>query len=241
MIIGDVYELEKLRDGMWSIEEDGVRSFLLEGEREALLVDTGYGTGDILKAVRSLTEKPVFVVNTHADIDHLGCNALFERVYMHPAEFARYYEEAIPKTAPLPIFEGDIIDLGAFRLEVILTPGHTPGSIMLLERERRFLIAGDSVQCGNIYMFGSGRSMPAYIASLIMLEKKYVSAFDTVYASHDATEVPPDVIPMLIAAATDVVEGRVQGGMPPAYLLEDPLPCMLYSCGGVGFLYQPKD
>ena len=64
----------------------------------------------------------------------------------------------------LPAFEGDIIDLGERKLEVIHVPGHTPGSITLLDREERCLIGGDPVQIdGEIYMFGLHRDMEAYV------------------------------------------------------------------------------
>ncbi len=59
------------------------------------------------------------------------------------------------------LWEGTVIDLGFWKFEVILTPGHTPGSIMLLDREKRLLISGDTIQAGDIYMFGPGRNLPA--------------------------------------------------------------------------------
>lgn len=236
--MNEAYRLIKLREGMWSIEDKGVRCFLLEGAQEAVLVDTGFGTGDILAAVRSVTDKPVFVVITHADSDHIGCNAQFERVYMHPADYDRYYTKTTPKTVPLPLFEGDVIDLGAFRLEVILTPGHTPGSIMLLEREKRFLIAGDIIQNGKIHMHGPGRNLHAYIASLAMLEKKYAALLDLIYASHADAQQTPDLIPALIAAAADVAGGRVQGEAPTFPLPKGSPPCKFYDCGVAGFLYD---
>ena len=65
------------------------------------------------------------------------------------------------------MFEGDIIDLGERKLEVVHVPGHTPGSITLLDREERCLIGGDPIQIdGEIYMFGLHRYMEAYVFGL---------------------------------------------------------------------------
>ena len=56
----------------YCIEQDFVRSFLLLGESEALLVDTGLGGGGLRECVEQITKLPVTVVFTHADGDHVG-------------------------------------------------------------------------------------------------------------------------------------------------------------------------
>ena len=45
----------------------------------------------------------------------------------------------------LPLSEHQIFDLGGRSLEVLFTPGHTPGSVVFLDRKNKFLFAGDSV------------------------------------------------------------------------------------------------
>ncbi|QHQ61567.1 hypothetical protein Ana3638_12925 [Anaerocolumna sedimenticola] len=109
-----------------------------------------------------------------------------------------------------PIWEGDIINLGSYRFEVILLPGHTPGSIALLEREKHFLIGGDSIQTGKIYMFGNGRNFEAFRASMKKLQGM-LKDFDTVYASHDALSVPADTVNQLYIGAGRVMEKKVIG------------------------------
>jgi len=230
-----VYKTSKIIDGMWNIEEGKVRAFLIEGETRAMLVDTGFGTGDISAEVKSLTDKPVFVVNTHADRDHIGCNDMFDEVYLHPSEYDRYSRTGSPKKkSPFPVWEGDIIDFGRFSFEVILIPGHTPGSIALLERNRRFLISGDSVQSGDIFMFGEGRNLPAYIESLKKLQK-LSGCFDTVYASHSNISVRADIIPELLEGAIKLMRGEISS----ENLYSPPMgaDCKLYRCPVAGFLY----
>lgn len=93
-----------------------------------MLVDTGFGTLPILDMVRELTNLPVFLVNTHTDKDHTGGNKDFNPVYMHPAEMD-HYKSALPDGCQMehvhPLWEGQILDLGHWKFEVILTPGHT--------------------------------------------------------------------------------------------------------------------
>ncbi len=66
----------------------------------------------------------------------------------------------------MPVEDGDIIELGNRTLEVITIPGHTPGSIAVLDIENRVLYGGDTVQDGKIFMFGVQREFHAYIRSL---------------------------------------------------------------------------
>lgn len=202
----EAYTAYALDDRSWRIEENGVRSFLFLGEKRALLVDTGFGTGDLRACVENLTNLPIILVNTHADRDHIGCNAQFAAAHMHPAEYDRYGAGDVESARPL--WEGDTIDLGNRRFAVILIPGHTPGSIALLDEENRLLISGDSVQTGNIFMFGPGRNLPAYIASLEKL-MDLRDSFDTVYPSHGNFPLSSDILPDLLEGSRRALAGEI--------------------------------
>ena len=111
-------EVIKVCEHFWRIEEDGVRAFLFEGTDRAMLVDTCFGLSPQKEIVQKLTAQPVFVVNTHTDMDHVGNNKAFDTVYMHPAEMD-YYKQRLPEgcrmSAVRPIWEGDVIDLGYWK------------------------------------------------------------------------------------------------------------------------------
>ena len=225
----------KISDHFWIIEENGVRSFLFEGDRKAMLIDTGFGTLQIRELVAGLTSLPVFLVNTHTDKDHTGCNRDFKPVYMHPAEMD-HYKNALPEGCRMenvhPLWEGDIIDLGFWQFEVILTPGHTPGSIMLLERKKRMLISGDSIQDGDIFMFGAGRNMQAFQSSLQKVSA-LANTFDSIWPSHGSYPLTADIIPSILQGAQDMLAGKLLGQEPPR-----PMPCKKYVCDAASFLYQ---
>lgn len=224
------YTTNKIRQGFYSIEQGFVRSFLIEGDKEALLIDTGVGDGNLKEYVEEITKLPVTVIFTHADGDHVGAAGKFERRFMHPCEFD-YYKSKNEKTVPMePIWEGDVIDLGSYCFEVILIPGHTPGSIALLEKEKRFLIGGDSIQIGAIFMFGNGRDFDAYRASMRKLQGR-LEEFDTVYASHNALSMEANTVNLLYTATGKVIENKVYGK--PEERFDGKVKC--YETDGVSF------
>ncbi len=202
-------EIIKINETTWRIEDGMVRMFLLTGTKEALLVDSGVSTLNAKEIAESITNLPVKLINTHADGDHTAGNEAFGEFYMHPREEANYRFRG--KTGNLvPVQQGDVLDLGDRPLEIIDLPGHTPGSIAILDVNNRVLIGGDSIQDGRIFMFGEQRNLSDYIESLTKLSA-YERRFDTVYASHSSPEVSPDLIPKLIAGAKQILAGEAVG------------------------------
>ena len=202
--------MKELFANTWAETDQGARIFLLAGREKALLIDTGM-TGLDLHAITSLhTDLPLQLLNTHADRDHIAGNAQFQEFYMHPSEAAFYRNVQHGSGRLLPVFDGDLIDLGGRTLEIIHLPGHTPGSITVLDWENRCLIGGDPIQeDGNIYMFGDHRNMDAYIAGLERLLAR--GDFDFIYPSHAKEKVSRDVIPELIDGAKDILAGKIPG------------------------------
>lgn len=226
------YTAKLLYEDFYAIEEGGVRMFLVIGQDKAMLVDTGFGTGDLKAFVETLTDKPVFVVTTHGDGDHLGCHHQFEEIHLHPCDIDYISYKGRPVPAIHPLWDGDAISVGQYTFEVLHLPGHTPGSVMLLEKNLRVLIAGDAVQTGSIYMFGAGRCVPAYIHSMEKLSAMR-DAFDTVLPSHSELTVSPDILPALIQGAKDLLNGKLTAEPP----LREGMPCHSYDCGVAKFLY----
>lgn len=204
------YQVIQIDSHTWRIEEPGVRFFLLEGTERALLIDSGMQVRNAREIAEGLTKLPLSLLVTHGDRDHVGSNEEFPVFYMHPAEASNYYNTQGKTGEFLPVWDGEVLDLGDRPLEIIALPGHTPGSIAILDRKARVLIGGDPVQDGQIFMFGVQREMHAYIHSLARLEG-YRDAFDWVYPSHGSFPVSPDLIPALRESAEKVLRGEVQG------------------------------
>lgn len=204
------YQIIQINENTWRIEDGGVRFFLLTGTEKALLIDSGMNVHNARDIAAGLTELPLFLLNTHADRDHIGSNEQFETFYMHPAEEPIYRRSGKPGVI-LPVEDGDVLDLGRRALRIIHLPGHTPGSIAVLDTQNRVLISGDPIQQnGSIFMFGSHRDIEAYIRSLKRLET-LGDQFDEIWPSHADIPISPDVIRQLYEGAQNVLAGKIQG------------------------------
>lgn len=203
-------EVIKINDNTYRIEDGFVRFFLLEGTEKALVVDTGMTTANAREIAQSITKLPIELINTHADPDHVGGNKRFDSFYMSAAEEENFRGQGNGYGKILPVKEGDVIELGGRPVKIIDIPGHTPGSIGILDVNNRVLICGDSVQDGDIFMFGPMRNITKYIASMKHL-KEFAGEFDVVYPSHGTFPVQKDLIDKLINGAEDIVNGKATG------------------------------
>ena len=203
-------EIIQINENTWRIEDDGVRLFLLAGTQKALLIDSGMNLNSAREIASGLTGLPLSLLNTHADRDHIGSNEQFDAFFMHPAEEPVYRRSGKPG-AIIPIREGDSLNLGDRELRIIHLPGHTPGSIAVLDVQNRVLISGDPVQVhGRIFMFGDHRNMKDYISSLEHL-KGFADQFDEIWPSHADIPISPVVIQRLYDGAQAVLDGAIQG------------------------------
>ena len=81
------HKINKLSDHITQITDPtGVYLFLVEGDKEAVLIDTGVGFAGLRETVEGLTDKPLSVILTHMHPDHAGGTAAFEKVWLHPAD-----------------------------------------------------------------------------------------------------------------------------------------------------------
>ena len=146
------FHAEKIAPDTWQVTSSGDFSYLLAGEKEAIAIDTGYGAGNLLEFMQTLTEKPVKnVINTHSHFDHTANNAYFEKAYMAykaiplaTIPYASFQGIDFPTDyVHVGIGEGFEYDLGGRTLEVFDIPDHTEDGIALLDRKQRLLITGD--------------------------------------------------------------------------------------------------
>lgn len=148
------FESELISPGTWRIRTDGDAIYLVEGDNEAIVIDSGYGAGNLRKYCQCLTDKPVYhIVNTHDHFDHTANNAYFEKAYMSEKTvplatipFPSFEGIDFPRNYPIEVVrEGDKIELGNRTLEVFELPDHAVGSIALLDSREKILFAGDEI------------------------------------------------------------------------------------------------
>ena len=124
--------------------------YVVEGNDKALVIDSGSRVRNLDKAVATLTDKPVMLALTHGHGDHAGSVGCFPEVWMHPddKDMIRRYEGEIHD-----LVDGQVIDLGGRQIEVMHTPGHTPGSITFFDKERHYGFSGDAFGSTNLLLF----------------------------------------------------------------------------------------
>ena len=174
----------RLAPGLWQVAGPGIThpwdggAYLITAGHRPGLVDCGSGLGDLdaaLAAVGVLPRDLAVVVGTHGHFDHVGDGARLQArgvpVLVHPGDAkavtagdpvrtcaASLYGTSFPAFTPAPCADGDRIDLGAgVALDVVHTPGHTPGSVCVVVHlfGRRILLAGDTLWGGFSPSIGS--------------------------------------------------------------------------------------
>jgi glyoxylase-like metal-dependent hydrolase (beta-lactamase superfamily II) len=235
------YDVVRFDDGITMIAEPGhhedVKSYLVEGDRDVAILDTGMGVGDFAGLVRSLSSLDPVVLHSHAHFDHIGASSKYQRVYVHESEaddlragypsdrFERWFHPQYMRDIPLPVGfnpatasidgkepsgflnHGDAIDLGSRTLEVFHTPGHSPGGITLFDREAGALFPGDAVYAGPMFSFRVDADPRAYRESLALLATLSHSA-RVVYPSHNAVPMTPETVREMHQAYEEIWAGR---------------------------------
>jgi len=232
------FKTQEIYDGATAISGlIGELAFLIRGREKALLIDTLTGIGSLKAFCRELTDLPLTVVNTHGHVDHVGSNAEFERVYIHPLDMdMMYYQMTVNKKIDflrrivkvddlveesvknndfvkekgfyaIPISEGEYFDLGGKIIEVIHTPGHSRGSVALLDVNKRIVFIGDILCQGVLMCLEHSTSVQEYHEGLKNL-KTYDHRFDRMIWSHNLELVTSAQLDEGIEASRDVLEGR---------------------------------
>ncbi len=152
------YRSKLIAPGTWQIESDGDYSYLLEGDNEALAIDTGYGAGNIRAYLQTLTKKPLrFVANTHYHFDHTANNAYFDAAYMSAGTaekvtipYPSFRGINFPRDYPKVIIgDGYKFQLGNREIEAFIVGNHTVGGTVYLDRRERILFSGDEIMEPN--------------------------------------------------------------------------------------------
>ena len=124
------YNVIPIMDGIWTIEDGTVRMYLVDGGAGALLINTGFGSGDLRELVSTLVKGEITVINTHCHGDHTTGNVQFPGAvfYMGEAD-AEAIRPACPEGAEIRVVhEGDVVSAGTACVTVLEIPGHTPAA-----------------------------------------------------------------------------------------------------------------
>ena len=135
--------------------------------RQAAVVDPGGDVADILDVVRARQLKVEKVLLTHGHIDHVGGVAALAAQLGVPVEGPQreetFWLDQLPEQCrmfgfpPTPVLvpdrwleEGDAVTVGGQTLDVVHTPGHTPGHVCFIHKPSKLALVGDVLFAGSI-------------------------------------------------------------------------------------------
>lgn len=193
--------------------------YLLNGSEHSLLIDTGLGICNIYDKVRELTDKPIITVATHIHWDHIGGHKYFPDFYAHEyelnwlsGEFPLSMEQIkgmVVDRCDLPegydinkyeFFQGkptkvlkgnEVFDIGGRFVQIVHTPGHSPGHMCFLEKERGYLFTGDLVYKDTLFAYYPSTDPVAYLYSI---ERVSVLPVKQVFPAHHTLNIKPEIL-----------------------------------------------
>jgi glyoxylase-like metal-dependent hydrolase (beta-lactamase superfamily II) len=150
----DVFSDNSYETNCWLIAGDG-------GD-DAVVVDPGFSARRVHELLRAAGKSPVAVLATHGHADHVGAAAEFcgddLPLHIHDDDAAAltdpvawgagYARDPIAVKDVRTLSDGDILSFAGFRIDVMHTPGHTPGSVCF--RTDGWVLSGDLVFAGTI-------------------------------------------------------------------------------------------
>ena len=158
---------------LMQVGEIGTNCYLLEDEdtRSAAIIDPGGEARGILGQAKADGVQVKAILLTLSHYDHTGAvRELREAlpgvpVYLHPADAAQLGTAVMPPIGEtLPYQEGDTVPVGNLTVQVLHTPGHTPGGVTL--RVEDVLFTGDTLFQGSMGRTDLGGSYTEIMASL---------------------------------------------------------------------------
>jgi|GEM_PF-242432 len=174
-------------------------SHLIVGDDRAILFDTGLGLLPIRPVVERITDRPVTVLNSHTHFDHVGGNAEFSSILAIDSDYTRasmagfshrriaadFAPDAFcmppPSGVDLDVIhtrpwkasgyveDGEILELGGRRLEILHVPGHAPDATALLDAANGLLFTGDTFYAAELWLVAPETNLDEYDRSITRL------------------------------------------------------------------------
>jgi glyoxylase-like metal-dependent hydrolase (beta-lactamase superfamily II) len=206
--------------------------YYIHGDNSGLLVDTGYGVGDLRSFIDKTFDQPYEVFITHGHADHANGIEQWKEVYLNRLDRDLYYtktaislrrimlKRTVPDIDEYPdtefqrqftgvfkdIEDGMIFDLGNCTVQTIGAPGHTQGMMVLLVKEDRAALFGDA--CGVCtFLFKPESSTVAEYCRTLQKLQSYEDCFDIVLRQHGTCSSPKSITEENLDTAKKIIAG----------------------------------
>ena len=206
--------------------------YYVRGEKSGLLIDTGYGFGDLKAYVDELAGQPYEVVLSHGHLDHANGAGQWESVYMSHKDIDLYRQfadiasrknflsnyvknlDTYSDSLYVPVYDrefldlkdGDTFDLGGVCVETIAAPGHTQGMMTFLVREDRTILFGDACGVFTLFVMPEASSLEEFMVSMEKLKSRETE-YDRILRQHGTCESPKSLLDEDIAIVQSILDG----------------------------------
>ena len=233
----EYYKAERVNEHLTCIRSlAGELMYLIEGDKESILIDTCAGIKGLRKLVEELTDKPVTVLISHGHVDHAMGASEFEKVYLNIKDIGVYRSQCSleerkgyvgaclgeaaknisdtdylicdPGQNFLPLEDGMVFDLEPFHIECYELAGHTPGTMIFLIREMGILISGDACNTATFVFDGNSLPLSVYREKLIENRNRLQGKYDRVFLMHHVMEADCDIMDNVIDVCEEALAGR---------------------------------
>jgi len=229
------YVSEEVLPGVRMIRDsDNDKMFLILGTEKAALIDTGMGQGALKEYVTQYTAGlPIEVILTHNHPDHIGQADQFidgSAEYIgeadRPAVVQRFSRAGIPQAVIdrnlKVVKDGDRIEIGGRHLTIVAVPGHTNGSIVILDGQNGTLFSGDSFGSNNpavpdaLWMQG-GPPLDYYLSSVRIAHAKLRGKVKAMLTGHNDVPLMGERFLDNLEAAAQLLIDKGESVLVPSY------------------------
>ena len=210
------FESRQIAPGTWQILSSGDYSYLLAGDGQGLLIDSGYGAGNIRKYCEELCGMPVpWIANTHEHFDHTANNGYFDLVFLTEKAhelatipFQSFRGIEFPRDYPVHYVKTyDVIPLPGRELICFELGDHSPGGIAFLDKKSNILFSGD-----EIWSTKPLRTSPEFFGKKLETISEFRDDFDILYAGNG--QYGAGVLDKLLICCRRAAAGE-EGSLPP--------------------------
>ncbi len=225
------FTCEQVKEHIYRLKGVGdVCMYYIKGDTSGILVDTGYGVGDLRNFVEKTFQQPYIVLITHGHADHAPGIGQWDKVYMSHKDIDLYRQRSGIELRKqmltrsihveevenefIPNFTGEflnledrmVFDLGNLHVETISAPGHTQGMMVLLVKEERTALFGDACGVFTFLFRPECSTVEQYQKTLLKLQA-LDGQYDTIYRQHGTFTSSKSLIQDNIDAASHILAG----------------------------------